>query len=164
MTGSKHITQVQTIAIAKRLEDVIKRLDAKHCEYIGDHTDHSIADEFQVSHHAVRGLRTNVFGTLFTRNRIEAPPVPAIVVELQRQIEGLQKQIDGIATTHNARIKDLISQIEDLKDRGGSLEIDGNAFLEHFNKLIDNLTMNQIISVKHLKMDRAPRQLKLGAK
>lgn len=127
MTGGKHITQVQTIAIAKRLEDVLKRLDAKHCEYIGDHTDHSIANEFQVSHHAVRGLRTNVFGVLFTRNRAEAPSMPAvIVVELQRQIGGLQKQVDGMATTHNARIKDLISQIEDLRDRIGSLEVDGN--------------------------------------
>ncbi|HMH98990.1 MAG TPA: hypothetical protein VK577_20840 [Bradyrhizobium sp.] len=124
MTGGKHITQVQTIAIAKRLEDVIKRLDAKHCEYIGDHTDHSIANEFQVSHHAVRGLRTNVFGLLFTRNRAEAP---AFLYETQKAIEVLQSEVAGLRTIHNARIKDLISQIEDLRDRIGSLEIDGNA-------------------------------------
>lgn len=124
MTGGKHITQVQTIAIAKRLEDVIKRLDAKHCEYIGDHTDQSIANEFQVSHHAVRGLRTNVFGTLFTRGRTEAP---AFLHETQKAIEVLQSEVAGLRTTHNARIKDLISQIEDLKDRVATLEIDNGA-------------------------------------
>jgi hypothetical protein len=158
-TKVKHLTRLQTININRRLEEVIKRIDSKHCMYLGDHSDHTVAVEFETTVNSVRGLRQEVFGVTHSRVAIPASGVsPDVIAGLKTQIEYLHKQANGMSTVHNSRTKDFISQMEDVKDRLTTLELENGAWCDAHNLLIDNLVLNQVVQVKHLKIKRGNNQ------
>ena len=125
-SGIKHVTIEQTIAIGKRLDEVVDRVPttdgSKKCVYKGSVSDQTLADEFGVSKSQIGNIRQQVYGLLWYPTKPSAPPAEYDVLFAK-----LVEAHDILNAKHN-----------DLQDR--------------FNRLVQNLAVNRIADVKHLEV------------
>jgi hypothetical protein len=92
-------SRADIIAINKRLEQTVTKLDGGLCTYADGVSDQSIADELKVSPASVQGLRTEIFGKL--------RPAPAAA---DARVEEAMSLIDNLVVSDQV-LKDRFNKL-----------------------------------------------------
>src|SRR5215467_5279158 len=125
------LSRQQVVALHKRLENVLTKGDDNLWSYPAGIDDSTLAAEFKASVAAVGNLRVELFGKVRARSpdaRSEA--IYAQVVELQQRVDGLEQQL-----------KALTAYCEEIRDK--------------HDRLSDNLSINRVADVRHLKLNHS---------
>lgn len=105
-------SRVEIIAIHKRLEETVTRIEGGMCAYAIGISDQSIADEMKVSRASVQGLRTEIFGKL----RQPAPTADARVDDVVKAAENLLASYAVLKDRHNKLVALLaLNRVVDCK-------------------------------------------------
>jgi hypothetical protein len=95
-------SRIEVIAINKRLEEPLTKLEGGLCTYPAGVSDQSIADELKVSRASVSGLRQEVFGKL-------RPASPAA----DARVDELATLADNLVVSHSV-LKDRFNKLVQL--------------------------------------------------
>lgn len=144
----RHATYDEVFAIRTRLGEVLRPIEGEQglVEYTGRHSDASIARAMKVPKGAVTKARKEKFGNIkvYREPNVVKPLTGNLLdqawrISVDTSFEHFAKRLERLAVVTDARIKDIVVHVEELRDQMEIVQAELKVVRESHNRLADAL-------------------------